>query len=1104
MEQVKKAPYGEVDRMRLRGLIRLASEIISHYWPMRTFVHHNPLHGLEQLHFEEAVRIGRQLMGGMGYLSCETYREYYRSGRIRSEHLDAALTPHALDRHLAIGTRKVAHFEVLRAVLVHGIGAIREFGMMSDAAIESSIYRSKDRALLEAVADHVGPVLKTPSIREQMETDLRDDLESLGKQLTPTAWCDRTSGVGITERINGEMIKWCEAFLDEDHSAWSMPGRERGFYLIWKDLAAHEWSPCGISDSRQKLARVPEHPEDALLEHLDLLGIPEEVRQDYLSLHLTALPGWAGFIKWRADQTEYEWQRAYPIDLAQYLAVRLWYVRELVGQACREELGIEGNVGAMSNYMRTQPQSYFLRKERVAGRLPSAYAAEVDRLRFGRPARRNDGWGTLAEQYAAECDPRRDRNARLDAARRLLSLSQALEIDPSALTETPPENLKLLIDWIDAFPESEREPVWLKAFEDGFQERLLDKLMPNVAAHETAVEDYQKEIRPQAQAVFCIDVRSEPFRRHLEAVGDYETYGFAGFFTVFIRYRGLGSHHETDQFPVIMKAKNTVREIPRTYQGQLLSRSRAGAKLIHTGHTLLHDLKENVITPYVMVESVGWFYGIPFIGKTVFTSWYRKWTAWLRRRFAPPIATTLTVDKLTREEVEEMLAAEQRSVIRRALQERFGDRDLNLSLERLEALRRRALDVNGSGQPPPTTPSRPNALSAEEEAHFIEELRSRYRIDAHWAFARMERITQTGFTPAEQLFTVETALRLMGLTRNFARLVLFCAHGGSSDNNPFESALDCGACGGHPGKPNARVLAAMANKPNVREALAKNGIAVPQDTYFIAGQHDTATDEVEFFDLEDLPPTHRKDLLRLIDDLKEAGSRNRRERCARFPEIGTVLSPARATREARRRSGDWSQLRPEWGLSGNAVFIVGRRDLIRGVDLEGRAFLQSYDYREDPTGRFLEILMTGPQVVGQWINMEHYFSTVDNEVYGSGSKVYHNVVGRFGIMSGPWSDLRLGLAQPSVLDGTRPYHEPMRLLSLIEAPRERIDRIIRRHRLLQHYYDNEWVRLTALDPEEKTFYDYIPKRGWVPHENKLQATGFGSRVEDLQANSPGT
>ncbi|MEW6325799.1 MAG: putative inorganic carbon transporter subunit DabA, partial [Nitrospirota bacterium] len=584
------------------------------------------------------------------------------------------------------------------------------------------------------------------------------------------------------------------------------------------------------------------------------------------------------------------------------------------------------------------------------------------------------------------------------------------------------------------------------------------------------------EINPrhQAQAVFCIDVRSESFRRHLETVGDYETFGFAGFFTVFIRYQALGGHHEIDQFPVIMKAKNSIREVIRTYHSQLLSRHKAGSTLLHAGHALLHDLKENVVTPYVAVESLGWFYSLPFIGKTLLTAWYQAWAARLRRLFVPAVATTMTVDKLSREDVDEMLAAEQRSIIRRALQERFGDRHLNLSLERLEYLRKKALDEPIGDRPPPK-----GALTPDEETAFIGSLRAAYRINPGDAFARMERITRIGFTLTEQVFTVETALRMMGLTGNFARLVLLCGHGSTSENNPFEAALDCGACGGNTGKPNARVLAAMANRPLVRDALAKKGLAIPQDTYFVAGQHNTTTDRVELFDLEEIPHTHVNDLLRLTRDMEEAGRRNSRERCRRFPEIAADLPPARAAREVLRRSGDWSQVRPEWGLSGNAAFLVGRRELSRSLDLEGRVFLHSYDYRIDSTGRLLEIILTGPQIVGQWINMEHYFSTVDPEVYGSGSKIYHNVVGRFGVMAGPQSDLRTGLAQQTVWNGERPYHEPMRLLTIIEAPRERIGQIIRRHRQLQHLYHREWVRLVALDPEDRIVYHYHPTAGWT-------------------------
>lgn len=1068
MDPVTGTAYTDTQRMELRGLIRLSSEVIAQYWPMRTFVHHNPLHSLEYLRFDETVERGRRLLGGQGYLPGDTYRAYVREGRIALRHLDAALAPRVRSQHVMLGSRRVAHGEVLRACLTQGLCVPVE------EPFDALLAQGPDQPLIEQLASHLASVVTCPSLDQRAHDAVREDRATLGHSVTLSKWCDRTLGTDIVEQVNGELIKWCEAFLDEGHATWPMPGRERDFYGAWKALAAHEWSPCGIADSRRKIATLPEHPEDAVLDSLAALAIPREFRQDYLSLQLAALPGWAGFIKWRGDQREYEWQQAYPVGLVKFLAVRLWYVRELVEQACRGTLGIAGTYPSVMAYMQERPHAYYLRRERAAGRLPATYAEQADRLaQSGR-----DDWKWLADHYQTEFGARHERAAQRTAGRRLLALARSLDISESVVMATAPKDLSTLAQWMDEFPESVHGPVWLRAFEAGYQERLLGQLASTGAASNPASQQKSTPSRPQAQSVFCIDVRSEPFRRHLESVGAHETFGFAGFFAVFIRYRAWGKEHETEQFPVIMRAKNEVREIPRSFLDQAVSKQASRARLLQAGHTLLHDLKENVVTPYVMVESLGWFYSLPIVGKTILPALYHRLAARVRRLIVPSIKTCITVDKLDPVETEAMLADEQGAVIQKALREHLGLHGPGVTAKFVEALRRQALDGNEALGPALIEMAGPLRLSEERVSGFVETLRKQHRIDRRWAGAQKERITRAGFTLDEQALTVDTALRMMGLTKNFARLVLFCGHGSTSENNPFEAALDCGACGGNEGSPNARTLARMANNPKVRERVAKNGLMIPPDTHFLAGQVDTTTDETKLLDLDDVPATHAGDVARLVEDLKEAGRRTSLERCGCLPEVPPGLAVEGAVAAVRERSADWSQVRPEWGLSGNAAFIIGRRALTKTLALGGRVFLHSYDYREDPTNRLLEVLMTAPQVVAQWINMEHYFSAADNEIYGAGSKVYHNVVGRIGIMAGPWSDLRLGLAWQTVMNGERPYHESMRLLTVIEAPRARIEQLIGRHELLQHYYHHEWVHLVALDPEDGVLYRYLPSGTW--------------------------
>ena len=1064
MESLEETPDIESRRMELRGIVRLAGEVIAQYWPMRTFVHHNPLHSIEYLPFEEAVKRGKQFMGGNGYLPSHLYREYLKAGRIRSTHLDEALKPHVLDKHVTFGSHTITHGSVLRACLADGLCAPTMEPL--DDQLEDP-----DRPVIDALARKLESALLPFSLDDRIRKVVDENQAALCRWLTLSHWCDDTLGTQIVQQINEQMIKWCGAFLDEGHATWVMPGRDKGLYQAWKAMTSHEWSPCGIKDSRKKIAQLPDYPEDALLESLDALGIPAELLQNYLSLQLTALPGWAGFIKWRAEERDYPWQQTHPVGLVKFLAIRLWYARELVRQACKDRLGIDGQYEAVIAFMRDYPEEYYLRRQRAAGRLPALYAEEVDRLSH----QKGQSWNNILARYRAEVIPRLQAAARRGAARRLLALAHSVNIEATVLLESAPTDLKQVVDWIEAFPESDHGPVWLKALEAGYQEELLRSLRAPTRNTPSALPT-----RPYSQSVYCIDVRSEPFRRHLEAIGPHETLGFAGFFAAFIRYRAWGKEHDTEQFPVIMRAKNEVREIPRSYLDDKVSLHTARAKWVQAGHTLLHDLKENVVTPYVMVESLGWFYSLPIFGKTLVPKLYQRWTTWLRRLFVPSLATTLTIDKLAPGETAEMLAAEQQAVIREALHEHLGFRSFRITPTLVEGLRQRALMVEGDPGPPIADEDiERTGLTQETITAFVETLRRQYDLTSRSASRHKERLTRTGFTLEEQVLTVDTALRMMGLTKNFARLVLFCAHGSTSDNNPYESALDCGACGGNEGKPNARALAMMANNPKVRERIPKLGINIPSDTHFVAGQMDTTTDVIQLFDLEDAPPTHRADIARLQEDLKEASILTSQERCLRFPDIHRVLKRTSAEVQVRKRSVDWSQVRPEWGLSNNTSFLIGRRELTKGLDLGGRVFLHSYDYREDPSNRLLEVLLTAPQVVAQWINMEHYFSAVDNDVYGSGSKIYHNVVGRFGIMSGPWSDLRLGLARQTVMNGEMPYHEPMRLLTIVEAPRTGIEKLIARHEVLQHYYHNEWVHLIVLDPADRGWYRYRPNGEWI-------------------------
>ncbi len=317
-----------------------------------------------------------------------------------------------------------------------------------------------------------------------------------------------------------------------------------------------------------------------------------------------------------------------------------------------------------------------------------------------------------------------------------------------------------------------------------------------------------------------------------------------------------------------------------------------------------------------------------------------------------------------------------------------------------------------------------------------------------------------------------TVLRAMSLTTNFAGLVILAGHGANVVNNPHASGLHCGACGGYSGEVNARLLASLLNDPEVRIGLVPKGIIIPSDTLFVAALHDTTTDAVMLYSEDCISPARATDLNDVRVWLAAAGKIARGERALRLPRAtgGTSLV---------KRSRDWAEVRPEWALAGCKAFIAAPRRRTIGKSLEGRAFLHDYDWKGDKDFGVLELILTAPVVVASWISLQYYGSTVAPAVFGGGNKLLHNVVGGIGVVEGNGGALRAGLPWQSVHDGERFVHEPLRLSVCIEAPREAMTEILKRHPDVRALFDNRWLYLFALDDAGRMAWRYTGDLEWV-------------------------
>jgi uncharacterized protein YbcC (UPF0753/DUF2309 family) len=341
-----------------------------------------------------------------------------------------------------------------------------------------------------------------------------------------------------------------------------------------------------------------------------------------------------------------------------------------------------------------------------------------------------------------------------------------------------------------------------------------------------------------------------------------------------------------------------------------------------------------------------------------------------------------------------------------------------------------------------------------------------------------------GYTVEEMTAAARRLLRDLGLVSGFSRLVLLLGHGSDSLNNPYNSAYNCGACGGSAGGPNARAMAQILNDQRVREGLSRSGIAVPGETVFVGGYHNTCNETVTFFDLNRLPVSHTADFQQAYGAIEAACDRNAHERCRRFMSAPLTLSFRDARRHVEERAEDLAQTRPELGHATNALTIVGRREWTRGLFLDRRAFLTSYDPTiDDDDGSILTGILQAVFPVCSGISLEYFFSRVDNLGFGSGTKLPQNLTSLVGVMDGAASDLRTGLPWQMV-----EIHEPVRSLFIIETTPEIMLKIMDRNAGIGRLARNVWIQLALLHPstrqlhvfQDGAFEAYQPEAASLP------------------------
>lgn len=1046
----------------LKEQIRKIDRVLPIQAPLGDFVHFNPLMNYESMHFSDAHREVYQQTGALCYLDSSEYRENFQNGRITRDDLFVALDANTtIDNNAEIFTLANRHFQkkdICFTALTKDIKAISYRKLLWNIEVESALVRLQkdipndvrehllssakakqqnneedavstlwksclqhfnlegepahyrdftDYSLLEVwqqieekTHSKGDPTVTTKELIHKKGRAIKEQLfQQVGKTITLRSLLKHLTDSDILDEIQPILIRQMSSWLDLGVSTQKQENTQ-AFYFFWKEHALQDINPYleGFETWYDYVESLSDDPFETIASELLRIGIPEEDWGGYLKCLALEMPGWSGMFNWREKNPNYAGIET-NIEMVDYLAVRLILEHLFCRHLTREHWYIDATLSDLRSHFSTNINEFFVRYYTYNEELPEYLQSISDQLLASNKDHiSSKKWHEISHlmltwllisEYIIDTQA-------YTQAWRLFHTAQHLALcsnDVNQLSKQQVDELLALLQTLD--DPNTSGYLWLQAYEHNYCEFIYNALLEN---HNKGNWP-DRESRPTAQIIFCMDDREESIRRHLEDVSpDIETIGAAGVFGLPNNWQGISADKAiklaqpvvtaVHQFNEIADSEETISKVDK-HKAQL-------NKFAKIKSFKAHDLRQSILkiaTALPVYSGVGLS---ELIGRSFFPRHYQNNIKAIGKKLSSPIKTRIDATAT-------------------------------------EILESPSLEKN-----------------------------------------------QIGLSTTEKVEKIAAYLKLTGFTKGYSRLVVLMSHRAIHTNNPHILAYGCGACSGRFGGPNARAFSNIVNSADIRNQLAeKHNIVIPGDCWFVAAEHETTGDYINYFDTDLIPDSHQAEFKKLQQKVSKANQRHAQERCRKFASAPHNASAKKSYQHVQGRAASPSQTRAELGHQGCAVAFIGRRSMHQGVFWDRRPFLVSYDPFNDPEGKMLEAQLLGNGVVGVGIAFDYYYSRIQNGYLGSKNKTTHNVVGLFGVMDGSSSDLQTGLARQMT-----ELHEPMRLLVVLEAELSTVEAIYHRQDAIRNLVDKEWLILAVKNPNTAEIHQFKVGEGFILWDGK--------------------